>query len=75
MEVVWDAEPDTSAAIVDGKPDRPRKMTFKSMAADMMNGTGSSTESGLLRGSAMIVVVSLALLWLLGGVVFKNARL
>jgi len=78
MEVMWDAEPDTigapmNAPIPQGAPSKT--MTFLSNAKSMVNGTDSTDGRAILRGSAGVVLVSLAILWLFGGVVLKDVRL
>jgi hypothetical protein len=76
-EVLWDADPDTPSGIMD--PPRSsaapsRRMTFLSTLGASKQG-GDDDGRATLRGSAGVVLVSLALLWVLGGVVFKDARL
>jgi hypothetical protein len=76
-EVLWDADPDTSAGIMDpARSDAApsRRMTFLSTLG-AAKGRGDDDGRMTLRGSAGVVLVSLALLWVLGGVVFKDARL
>lgn len=76
-EILWDADDDTQAGIASPAKSEAapsRKMTFN---WNLGQGSGGSSDDGTpeLRGAAMIVVVALALLWLLGGVVFKDVRL
>jgi hypothetical protein len=73
MDVLWDSDPDT----VSGKSANPaapsNKMTFSHNSTERDTSTDAGTST--LRQSAAIVIGSLGLLWLLGGVVFKDVRL
>lgn len=75
-EILWDADADTTAGIIDPPKSAAapsKRMTFLSTLGQTRQGNDDGRAE--LRGSAAIVIVSLALLWLLGGVVFKDARL
>lgn len=77
-EVMWDAEPDTigspmNAPIPQGAPSKT--MTFLSNARSMVDGADKSDGRDILRGSSIIVLVSLGLLWVFGGVILKDVRL